>query len=932
MQGRHYTQLEREGDRLVAQGAFEQARQAYAAALDLRPSASWIATKLARLEMPVVAQAAPTRLNLFVHAPPSPDPRCATALRHCLEGHVASGLFARIVVLEADPAPGPPWPQGVRSVTGSQPPTCLDWIRAAERLCPGEIAILARADIRFDASITRLVRLFRKDPQAFVALGHFDLCADQPVAPANPHWVQSIWAFVPGEGIAPGLAERAQIALASPFSGPRLTYAFWLEGHQLYNPFPFVRATRVLPPVPGASDLDDPVSGGMVLLHPGETPEDPAHPELALLRADGQPLPVAGPPMATQSSRFTIRHRMTRLGRAMGQAWAPAAPAGPRPVISYCIPLMGRMADLQGTLAENLASHAGLEGVVEFLIVLFGPGDETMGWITANHAAQIDSGLLRVVQDDTTLDSWHFAKAKNAFRPHLRGLVYSSLDADNFVTLSETETLLRLQDQHEGYFLFHHFSGQWGDGTSGRVSLSAAIYREIGYDAALLARQFDEIDFMLRVLQRHPQMPLVCMDETRNFLTLSAQAGQFLRDEGLTPRLITAPASQRRAPLNPRGADYVQHSPFIRVMGDFNAALSGYRASTAPETRAAYLAKAHVERRKLIDVMPAELLMDNFFHKTNRPDPGQLPPDEVALFVCVKDEGHFLPAFLAHYRRQGVRHFLVVDDGSANPVDTWIEAPDVHVFHPKVAEFRSAKTLWIEALMKTHLAEGAWALCVDADEFIDLPPGMDGFSDLARHLQHQGHEFAPGLMIDMLPDPGTPSEALDVAETDFERLFSYCGKLPGPPAPDYAAHHSIRWGFGPHLQIAWQVDVRYHAFGTFDSLRKIPFLRHRAGRHLNQGFHSLHHTDGSRDPGHEIWEMRPVLPVRHYKLLRLYSAEERTRMLREAGQYHQRTSENITRIFADDQGLAALARLGPQLVPLADFLDQPLFRCDPSAG
>ena len=95
MQGRHYTQLEREGDRLVAQGAFEQARQAYAAALDLRPSTSWIATKLARLEMPVVAQAAPTRLNLFVHAPPSPDPRCATALRHCLEGHVASGLFAR---------------------------------------------------------------------------------------------------------------------------------------------------------------------------------------------------------------------------------------------------------------------------------------------------------------------------------------------------------------------------------------------------------------------------------------------------------------------------------------------------------------------------------------------------------------------------------------------------------------------------------------------------------------------------------------------------------------------------------------------------------------------------------------------------------------------------------------------------------------------
>ncbi len=371
----------------------------------------------------------------------------------------------------------------------------------------------------------------------------------------------------------------------------------------------------------------------------------------------------------------------------------------------------------------------------------------------------------------------------------------------------------------------------------------------------------------------------------------------------------------RQAPLNPRGEGYTDQTPHLRAMGDFNVSLSGYNAATDSARRKQYLDKLYLDRQQLIDVLPQEVILDTFFHIRGRPEVPQLMDSEVGLFMCVKNEAHFLPPLIRHYRDRGVSAFFIIDDGSDRPVEDLLPDPDVHVFHPKVADFRTAKTLWMEALMKFHLREGNWALTVDADESIDLPPSIYSFAALARQLEEQGREFASGLMLDLLPDPTTPAERLARAEADFHTLFTHCGNFPGEPSADYANHHSIRWGFGPHARRAWSVDIRHHAFGTFDSLRKIPFLRWRSGRHLNQGFHSLHHADKAHDPGHEIWTLEPILPVRHYKLMRLFSDVERDRMLQAASQYHERTAVNITRIFSGNPGMELMARMAGNLVP-----------------
>ena len=45
---------------------------------------------------------------------------------------------------------------------------------------------------------------------------------------------------------------------------------------------------------------------------------------------------------------------------------------------------------------------------------------------------------------------------------------------------------------------------------------------------------------------------------------------------------------------------------------------------------------------------------------------GKLSRHGIGLFCVVRDEIYFLPFFLEHYRRIGIKHFLFYDDGSSD--------------------------------------------------------------------------------------------------------------------------------------------------------------------------------------------------------------------------------------------------------------------------
>jgi hypothetical protein len=569
------------------------------------------------------------------------------------------------------------------------------------------------------------------------------------------------------------------------------------------------------------------------------------------------------------------------------------------PDISYCIPIMNRSDDIRTSLPENLAENRSFADRLEFLVIFFDDDQDTHEWIRDEFAADIKSGYLRVIIS-RELKSWHFGRAKNAFRGRMSGKVYSSLDGDNFVTREETEQLLSVAQRHGRRFVLHHFSGSWGDGTSGRVSVPRELYESVGYDPHALPRQYDEIDLIISILIRHPSTRLLRYDSSTHCLSteisarFSSEAGIDLRPHHIIEQV------RRRKPQNPRGEAYLKENPEWMAMTKFNQLHCYCKNLPQGQTRNRYLREIHKARHEVIDAFPRNRLIPALISAQTERQLPEVQQSETSLFCCVKNDEVFLEEFYRHYKRLGIRHFFIIDDRSDIPVCESLPYPDVHVFQPEAGSFATAKGMWIEALMKRFLEPGMWALIVDADEFLDIEPHFDSVEQLVASASAQSLDFLPALLLDMVPDEASAPTAAEDARISFSMRFPDHCLFPGPPARDYVSHASISWGFGEYAALSWAFDARFHAFNTFDSLRKIPLIRVRPGMHINQGFHDLHFTDGSRRIGTEFWAKDLVFPLRHYKITKLFSQHLRVAAIKHRLNYHHRTAENIATIFRGD--------------------------------
>ena len=580
------------------------------------------------------------------------------------------------------------------------------------------------------------------------------------------------------------------------------------------------------------------------------------------------------------------------------------------PRISYCTPVMNRPDDVRATLEANLSENRDFAALVEFVLVFMDRDNETQNWIQSTFVDDLQSGYLRLIVEPP-LESWHFGRAKNRHRAYARGDLYSSVDGDNFVTREETEQLLGIADQYQDRFVFHHFTGRWGDGSSGRVSLPMSIYRSVGYDETFMPRQYDEMDLILSVMSAHPDLPLVRVRS--NTHGLSGQRSQgFVERAGIDNPVVEVAPPRKKEPINPKTSNYVQADHVMEAMTTFNQGLCFLKNATDEDSRSRYLRLAVQGRHQLVDAVPAKDILQTLFYDTGDAYGIEVARDDICLFACMKNDDGFLPAFHAHYCNLGVRHFFIVDDGSDIAIEKQLPHANVHVFRPKVGTFVTAKGMWLDGLIKAFLLPGQWALTVDADEFLDLPVGFDTLQSVAHALDQQDRTFAPALLLDMLPGAALLDETQDV-ETDFLKLFDHYGFTDTNTSEIYANTQSVKWGFGPYHHLSWQLDTRYHAFGTFDALRKTSLFRVAEGRHVNQGFHTLHHTNGQSDPGHDIWDADFILAIRHFKLLKLFSQSASDRMAShvasgKSSPYHPRTSENIARIFGT-QRLEQIATL-----------------------
>lgn len=570
------------------------------------------------------------------------------------------------------------------------------------------------------------------------------------------------------------------------------------------------------------------------------------------------------------------------------------------PEVAYCVPVMNRLADIKRTLAHNIEVLKEFDGRAVLIVGCFDEDSACEDFIRSNFSEALESGVL-VFYAFPPLAFWHFSWAKNAFRDVVRSRYYSSLDGDNFLSVEDVAATLREIRNPDEEVLIHHFSGNWGDGTSGRITLPTRLYREGPYLDEILPRQFDEIGVILRLLAREPTLIFV----SRPYVDLFEESGvcrEFIERNNLEIHRRTADLGLAKSPENPRGVGYVQRDEKLYYFQRLNAAYTCWRYSQREEARRSFLGKLELSQRKFTRSRECEKQAHTLF---SGPGMDRLSRSSaITVYVVNRNNDQFIDAWLAHYRALGVERIVVIDDYSDTPLEQRMPGSDVFVVRPLFGAFRTSKVFWVKALMSLFQAPGSWAITVDIDEFVDVPhcQGEDDESNtpLPQFLQkaeRAGWDHVAGLLVDMMPNP----DASKIDSGNFTDSMGWYLFRPINQGGEYGELGPIRWGFGKMWPVSFAVDVRHRLFGTIDSLRKIPLFRFHRGLDLNQGYHGLIEHGRPMEWDELLLPERGLLPVRHYKMLRLFeSGQDQEKPFERTEQYFDRTQENLARIEAAD--------------------------------
>lgn len=549
--------------------------------------------------------------------------------------------------------------------------------------------------------------------------------------------------------------------------------------------------------------------------------------------------------------------------------------------IAFCAPLMNRDDDLKQTLSENLKVIEAFGGQAVLYINIFSANGSLVEWVENGFGGFIDKGLLKVSLLKP-LPHWHFSWAKNSFKGKIQEDYYSSLDGDNFLSHEYVSDLIRLIDSHEKV-LFHGFSGKWGDGTSGRVTLPTKHYEKFGYMGRIYPRQYDENGLIARALYGDGNLVYASYRGV-NISQKSAAFKQAVNYQSLSNKRVEVELKEEDKPLNPRGDGYVQRDTKLSYFQNFNEAYTFLKCVDDVDAQNYHKKKLFDSLDLISDQDIAGILPTSFKISQNLNKSGAL-----TVYAVIKNDFLFIDNWLKHYRELGVERFVIVDDRSETPINSLKLGDDVSVFEPLVGDFKSCKVYWLMLLMRAYQQEGTWALTVDSDEFLDLTEFSDSLNQYTEKLSVSGMQYSPAILVDMLP--GSPFDVNRFEGGEFISQFDHVFIRPAGYDSDYFNHHSVKWGFGRYSEYSYRLDSRWRFFSTFDSLRKIPVFRYRSDVKLNQGYHTITYNTGPAQANKLFSKPELIVPIKHYKFVSYFLNDEN-----DVAAYHDRTKENLAMI------------------------------------
>lgn len=168
------------------------------------------------------------------------------------------------------------------------------------------------------------------------------------------------------------------------------------------------------------------------------------------------------------------------------------------PKLSFCITCKNRISQIKKSLSINLEDNRAYRDLIEFVLVDFGSNDGLKDWILNNFQSDLSSGYLKYYYT-LELQNWHASIAKNTSHLLATNELLVNLDCDNYTGFNGGKFVIRQFIKYGSDLVLHQFSGNYPDGTFGRIAISKLNFIELGgYDESFEPMGFQDYDLLLR--------------------------------------------------------------------------------------------------------------------------------------------------------------------------------------------------------------------------------------------------------------------------------------------------------------------------------------------------------------------------------------------------------------------------------------------------